>query len=360
MIRCSSLPLISKCAAAATPPHTVIRSNNEAARTGTAGHEAMAQVVQGISPYWQRIADRHQVDLDEVRILTAMARQMWEDLKEFFPNPMVETELIADDMWLSGHPDVRSWDPAARRVSVLDWKFGRLRLDHSMQVTAYAWLAMQRFPEAQEAYVAVAWVRDQQVEGSIVTREQVETEIAEVRKQLASPEVYNPGEWCGFCPRGHECPAKTQLLSQAALTLVPWANSVTVSQADRPAKVAAMVLDQCRLLEGAIDCARATIRADVEAAGGRVDVGDGREIVLTPYERTSVNFAAGEEVLRRHVGERLAEALTVIKGDVEQIVMDQASYGEKRNAVDRLTSALAAAGALETKQFAKLEVRRNG
>ena len=355
MIRVSSLPLISKCSAAQVAPQVVIRSDDSAARLGTSLHDVMACIVANeMIGGLLSIADLYRVDVDELRILEALGRQAWEGLREYFPNPLIELEFQCGN--LSGHPDVVSVNAEKKTIGIIDWKSGRLSGDYEQQLLGYAWLCLQGFPKVEQVFAYVVWIRTGIQEGFTWTRDEVEQKMAELQESLKRPWVYTPGEHCQYCPRSAECPAKTQLLAQAAVALIPWKGSV--NEIDRPAKAAVVILEQCKLLEGAIDAARSAIKADVAAAGGRVAVGYGREIVLVEQQRTEIDAEAGWTVLSE-IGPRLVEAVDIRKGQLEKVVRDGAERGDKKAAVERLMAKLAQAGALITKDISpKLEVRR--
>jgi len=121
----------------------------------------------------------------------------------------------------------------------------------------------------------------------------------------------------------------------------------------------ATLFEHCQLLEQAIQNLKEAIRAEVQTHGGRMPIGDGREIVLTLQKRTTINFAANEQVLRQHLGPRFYECVKVRVGDLLKRVRDRAPEGEKDRAVAKLMEALADAGALTTKPMKyKLVLRR--
>lgn len=356
MIRCSSLPLISKCPAAAQQPQYAVRQIDEsAANVGSAVHLAMEQVAsrgQSIPAACEQAAWKYHVDVNDVRVLVYLAAQVWESIKEFFPAPHFEVELATDDMALVGHPDVVSYDDMLHRVSILDYKSGRVDFDHRAQVVGYAYLAMQKYPEAESAYVAVARVREQVIDGVILSREEVEKEIAGILEAIKRPTEFIRGEHCRYCPRSHECPAKTQIMAQAAVSLAPWAKSLPT---DRAPEVMANVLEQCKLLEDAIAAARWAIKTDVHAAGGSIQLSDGREIVLVEQERSTIDYCIGEDVLRKYVGDVLPSALEVGIGKLKKIV------GRKGGgrAVSEMYDELEQCGAITTTVVDRLEVRRH-
>lgn len=359
-VRCSSLPILSKCAAAAVPPEPKIGGPNYDACLGTAFHAMMAAHVQGQRPSLTDCAEQHCVEEEDLAPLFHLGLKTWESCKEHFPDPQCERELSADfgNARLLGHPDVLAAHEGV--VRVLDYKTGWLSEDHMEQLLGYAALALIHHPDCDNALVATARIRDQVVDYRHFTGEQVNAWLERLADRLAGrTDAYTPGRHCIHCPRGHSCPAKTALLTQAVQFLdeKTWRETPPGS----PARHANLlnVLDRVKLVRKALDEAEDMIRAEVGCSPGKVLKGDdGRELHLVTQEHTKISFARGEPVLRQALGEALGECVEVKKTKVESAVRSHAERGEKKAAVEELFKKLEESGALSKEPVYRLEVKQ--
>jgi hypothetical protein len=79
-IRGSHADCALECSGSLVETATPYNENTDEARTGTAKHEALAFVVRGDVPPIDEIAQRHQVDADEIARAVAYGRQAWAEL----------------------------------------------------------------------------------------------------------------------------------------------------------------------------------------------------------------------------------------------------------------------------------------
>jgi hypothetical protein len=361
-LRSSILPLVSQCPAAAKPPSIPLVSGGPEADLGNAAHEALSCTVSGWTYDLEEIAERYVIEVKDLAFLVSSGRKIWEQIKEHFPNPHTEIPLETywpvEDIRLTGHPDVFSVDGDKARI--LDWKSGRLDEDFRAQMLGYALLVLENDPSINEVWVGVARLREQTIDGETFTREQVEAWWGKLVEQVVGPEQFNPGRWCGYCPRRAECPAKNALVIQTAQVLAvlqsgpPPENGLAVR-----GWAIGMIHDGIKLLEPILERAKDMVRAETEAAGGSLPIGDGRTLVVTEEPRTKISFAAAEPVLRESMTpEALARCITLGKGKLEEEIRATAPYRGKTAAVKEVLDRLEAAGALTVEYRSKVEVRR--
>jgi Protein of unknown function (DUF2800) len=364
--RASSLPRELACPASHVEPSEQLAiplvNDGEDAATGSAAHQVVAGRITG-----QRIDDdvgiaaaQWKVDPEEVGMLSAIAVKHWREIERFFPSPLVEVSLGPEHMGsgavLTGHADVISIDAGERQARIADWKFGRLDLDFTDQLRAYAWLALKKWPHLESAYAATIRVRAGEIDGQKWDRQELDQWAAESAAKL-SVRAYNPGPHCRFCPRRLECPAIGAYLKQAA-TALEAADIFGLESSSRMG----YLLDCIKVLEGVMEKAKSAIKDAVSAAGGRLETDDGRELVLSTQERRKIAASAkSKEILTGFGGmteEEWYSVLTVGKTKVEEVVKSQAPRGSKGSAAKDVIDTLAEAGQLSTQYIEKLEIRR--
>ncbi len=363
-LRCSSLSLIEACPAAALPADPRIESASEAADLGSANHFWLARAVAGNkTPEFDALAKRFGIeDVAELERLCWWSWRAWEQVREHFPDPMTEVALEHGD--ITGHVDVLSIQEDL--VSVLDFKTGRQDLDHSAQLKGYAYLALCHYPRPTRAYVCTLRIREQTVDGAYYSWDELREWADGLRASVTGPPVYRPGPHCTYCPRGATCPAKTELLRQAAESLGSIDRGSAYAMHDHMTAnhgaALANLLGHVKLLEAACETARDLIRADVAALGGVVPTGDGRELVLREVATRKVSALEAWDLLAEELTEQtlLESVVQLPKTKIEDAVR---SWCEREGAktglaIKKLMARLEAAGAMRTTYQTRLEVRR--
>lgn len=365
-IRASSLPLISLCTASTVEVGPVLGGgSNDAADLGTAVHEALAIAIAKPNEF-RRTADvcdlaaqsarAHGVDVDDARQMAAWGWKAWESVRSHFPDPQPEVEMRFEEhgLVLTGHADVLSTLPD--EVRVLDFKTGRVDADPAEQVKGYCWLALQDNPGATGAYGASLRTRDQIIDGAHYTRDELASWWGKLSKRMHTERaLYRPGRWCGQCSRGLTCPAKTLMLAQAAKMLgAEWSAGRTPDERGE-------LFDMAKLIVAQAEAAIELLRAETEANGGRLSIGDGRELRLTDQQRRTIEPEVGLPVLRTMLSEEeIYGAMKISKTACEDAVKAGAGRGAKAAAARELCERLEAAEAFNVQTITKLEVKRVG
>ena len=101
--------------AAACPASTLatdvrLAGGGPEAALGTALHHLMAFAVRGTFLEAYDVARAYGVDVDELEFLARRAWEVWEKLRDFFPNPQTEVYMQweQDGVLLTGHADLLS------------------------------------------------------------------------------------------------------------------------------------------------------------------------------------------------------------------------------------------------------------
>ncbi|GIW81468.1 MAG: hypothetical protein KatS3mg105_3275 [Gemmatales bacterium] len=362
ILRCSSLPLYATCPAAAQPTTLPFKSGGDAADLGSAVHDVVVKRIIG-----QRgpddladAADRYGVEIEELSRLVYLSWRRWEEMAEFFPSP--KTVDLNDDPWrfvdkpagveLTGHPDIYSL--CGNEVRLLDLKTGRLDTSAEQQLRGYAFLAVHRF-EVDAVYACALHSRQGIVEGWRWDTADLLQWWTELKKEIKFA-AYNPGRQCCYCPRATVCPAHSRLVQFSIASLTEGIPSLPEDPQKR-GRILAEVLDRAKLVESACQMAREAVRAEVAAAGGRLETDDGRELVLSQRTKTEIDFGLGEEILRQAVGD-LSECVKVSKTEVEKAVKAKAPRGAKMQAAEKLIAQLGEAGALRETVYDVLDIKR--
>jgi hypothetical protein len=364
--RASSLPLAVTCPSALEPGAIRIESPNDHADLGTAVHWLLSESI--VSPPSDEdlittAAMRFSVDKDELSRLFWWAWHQWREIRQWFPHPSTEQymEYESSGVKLTGHVDVMSV-VVGGEVRIADWKSGRLDSDYEQQIRAYCWLALQEYPRYDTAYGVTIRVRDRVTDGWRWTRDELQAWWdALVDRLTREDRPYNPGLHCAYCPRGATCPAKTALVQQAAECLL--VDNPMGTLPDDPAERAVIygqVIDQITVLSRMCDQARAVIKSDVVAAGGRMPIGDGRVLVITSSNRTEIAATPQSlTLIETLVGDDLPQCVSVSKSELEKSVKATVARGQKQHvwndAIERLTSL----GVVSKSQIERLEVRRD-
>ena len=161
--RCSGTPRFLACADSVLDDGGPMNDpNNPEAWLGTAGHKVVAHVPMGTDPDINAIAAEYGADAAELWPLYAFAKQAWDALGKWMPNPSVEQHLeaqLSKTLTMRGTPDVYSVSyigEALASMAVLDWKTGWGDIDHIEQLMSYALLLVERHGMPSSGHVLLA------------------------------------------------------------------------------------------------------------------------------------------------------------------------------------------------------------
>lgn len=365
-LRCSALPLAFRCAGSVRRGTLVIDERNEAADTGTAAHEGLATAVAAGRVDWEglpELALRHGVYERELRALVAMGAQLWEQLKDSFPNASTEVALSHEEetFVLTGHVDVLGFSAGTAHVG--DWKGGRLDKDFAEQLMGYAALVLLTYPDVERATAGIMWIREQDYEHYTMGRHLLAKWLERLRDEVVNWDgTFKPGTHCAHCHRSHECPAANALVRRDVAVI---ADKALVASVEDEAALAAMapeaiidVLLKADLVRKHAERVRDAVRQHVMKHGPLV--ARGHKLVLQHEERRSLDTWAAFPVLEAAgIEDRdMASIIDVSISKAEELVAQKAGKGKGAAAKRALREALEEAGAVKTGVTTKLVVRR--
>jgi hypothetical protein len=366
-IRCSSLPLLARCAMAGESPEVSVRDWGEMAGTGTGAHELLATLPSTDAVDWDRVPGvcaRLGVDESDVRPLVAAGVHLWRDeLRQYHLGGESEVPLdhATESVRVTGHADLLSTVATddERIVYVSDWKSGRLDSDYRPQLIGYAALALLRDPWATQAVAGIVWLRDGEIERYRMRRDALPAWLDEVERIARREGGYRTGDHCRHCPRAHECPGRLAMVRADAATLLDldpeeMARGLATMAPDRVFALyhqAGAVADVAKRVREALRL-HVSIEGDVIGESGR--------LTLTAETRRSLDTARAWPVLESALptDAAMAACVEVRLSRVEEAVATAAGKGKGAAAKRELTAALEAAGAIKTTTIEKLVTRR--
>ncbi len=365
--RSSKMDLLTQCPAAQQEPAVKMLHDDSDAALGSAVHGVLFGLPD--KPGWIETDPADEmialcaasfcVPEPEITPLAWQAWKRWLAVRDYFPDPTCEVEMVSvlpDGSTLTGHADVLSLTKGPR---ILDLKTGFLDSDHDEQLRAYAWLALQEHRDADQCYTMVLRVREGTTDGRAYERGELDAWAKRLVQRLAQKDAYHPGRWCGYCPRAHECPARTALMQQVRGDLADVIDGELTPQ-DRPGAFWQNALVGAKMLEQLAGQIRDQARAAVVAAGGVLPAEPGWELQLNEVVQRKIAFDRGWELLSKRglCTPEVRAAMTIPRDEVEAAVKATAGRGMKGRAVSELLDALDDAGAIRRIAVPRLEVRR--
>lgn len=367
-VRCSSLPLAFKCPASTRPGRVPVNETHKAADTGTAGHEGHATMVRTGQVDWEAVpglAKKHEVEEAELRVLLALGAQLWEKLRDSFPNASAEVPLKKQigRVLLTGHPDVMAASGTVLRI--LDWKDGRLDKDYREQLLGYCALGLLT-TGAESAESGIAWVRDGEFEAHSMDREALWIWMQRIEDEIVQWNgTYRPGAHCHYCPRSHECPAANALARRDFAIVADRDLPGRIEDGPtlremiqrEPEKIVAL-LERADLAAKVAERVRAAIKEEVIRAGDIV--GGGKRLTLQRKERRHLNVLQAFPILQEKLEDpEMAEVIDISLPKASELIGKKAGKGNGARAKRELEAELVHAGAIETSTTTSLVVRRD-
>jgi len=355
-VRPSALPRIFACPSSAAPGPWV-ESDSEAATLGTALHLVAAAMVTESNCDLGEVAQRAEVDVEELDRLTGSARRIWGKIESLYPRPRVELHLATSTLpgLAGGTADVVHHD--GETAAVHDWKSGWAVRSYRHQLLGYAWLIRDAYgmPRSGKIQTSIGWVRSCEIEAHAVTADELDDWGRQFARRLAMVgTVYSPGEACVYCPHRMTCAARRDATASAAAAIT----GATTDQLADPSALAALY-PRVKLLEGAIAEYMSTLRAAVRTAG-ELEIGDGLVLTLEERRRRKVvpEIAWDMAVGAGLTTEELWSILEIRATELETAVKSHAPRGLKGKAVVAFMERLTAAGGLLETKYQSLATRR--
>lgn len=294
-------------------------------------------------------------DEEELERVMIQAWRAWSAIRQWFgdqPQCEVLLEHEFGPLHLSGHVDVLGLAPMQRQVRIADWKSSWQSEDHSDQIRAYAWLALQTYPDYDEVWAAVIRPRQGTYDAQVYRREDLKLWMDGLIERLTGrgSEQFNVGEQCLRCPRSVSCPAIADLMRRADTTL-----DIDDSLGNGPERYEE-IYTKLRILEQACEVTRKAIKSQVAAAGGRIG-----NLVVTEEARETIRYteAAAARVFAALGNDDLERIVSISKTELGKVVMRDAPHGQKGAKWQAIQEVLREAGAVDKTFITKLELRRS-
>ncbi len=363
------MPLAFLCPGSARPAAIAINEDSSPARVGTATHEALRTLAETGSIPWAtipEIAARHAVNVEDVKMLCAMAGKLWPTIASSFPEAMTEVPLEAhfvgrngQPIHLTGHADLLSIRGTIARLG--DWKTGRLDADHGQQMRAYAALALLENTELTEVTVTVIWIRDGEIENYTMRADELSSWTRELIERVAEWDgTFRPGKHCQRCKRSHECEAATAMARRDVAVI---ADRAMVARAE--AELAMMAPADIVALHRKAELVRHyayrvsdAIKAHIEAHGDIV--ADGVRLTVDRIEKRELDPVTAWPLLEAagFTDGDFADCMTLGISKVEKRVAEKAGRGGGAAAVRDIAKKLDDAGAVVRKETHLLKEKR--
>lgn len=372
--RCSHLPLIVQCAQSATEPDLPLRDIGYEADLGTAVHECLMLHVTGKSWSMREIAEKNRVELRDLIPMWSWAQKSWNEVMEWFPNPVAEAafEHADDTLTLTGHIDIHS--VLSDEVRILDAKTGRSDSDFSAQVRGYAFLAMKKYPGTRRAYCAILKTRERALipvrdgrEPGYYYRDEIDEWYHRFLLDHMQEQAYWPGPHCTWCRRSSECPAIARELIQAHQVLLETMREGTseelVEQLMRePALVGQIgirIKELGQLLTSRWEVWNTALKTAVAAMGGSAPTGDGRVLVLEDVKRKALVPDVALPILVNHIDQgAVMRCVSLSKDSVAEELRATRARGQKQQFVNEVMDEIADAGGLAISSHTRLSVKK--
>lgn len=332
-----------------------------AAQLGDAFHWCMAENAANRPWTTQEGARLFAVDYDELAMLVRWGLECWEAVRGEFPEPLAEKRFEdldpATGTLLSGKMDLLSFVEDEARI--LDWKSGYVESDAELQLRSYGLLVLRNTPEIDRVFACKIDVRRRERDRWRWDREQLENWYADFLSRVGDG-GYNPGSHCRYCPRGLTCPAKAAALRQAFACFLQADLSEFDNAPESDPYLLGKLFESEKLLKPIMERAHELVKAQVALAGGRLDIGDCRELRIVTQEQKRIDPANGWPILLETIGaDRLMNAITVGKGKVEDAIGDVAAPRGKGKLIRATMEKLEGANAIVPKVVERLEMRKS-
>lgn len=369
--RASAMPMAFLCPGSIRPSTVEIQPASPPADQGTAGHDVMKRIVDADATSLEgidvpAIALLHDADPDELRIQAHIGLQVWQELRGMFPRAQAEVALRArvglggdDHALLTGHVDVLTVDRPRRVAHIADWKFGRVDGNHRHQVMAYAALVLLTYPEVDRVVCFVVWMREGEVETYSMDRDAMQGWFDDLRAEVIDWDgVYHPSPGCEHCRRTHDCPAMAAMVRRDVEIFGErgMAARIEAGLADLTGPEVVQLRRRAKLVEKVIESLDRAVRARVDAAGGAIPDGEGRELRFISQDRKEVDPLKGTPVLERWLtDEELAGCIKISLSSANDAVADKTERGQKGKQIAAMNEELRAAGALIVTKIRRLQ-----
>jgi hypothetical protein len=360
VIRCSSTDRALACASSLAPTEYPYNPNSDEAREGTAGHEVLAELVDGSTLTIEDLAAKHGVDQKSLEILAAMGGQAWDKVKHLFDDPRTECPVmteIAPEVILRGTADLLN---LGGELIVADWKLGWTPSEHPAQLKSYALCASQEYGmpadgivRAFEVWVRLGEIRSYEFSEDVLLahRDELLDQVDKVGKQ------YGPGAVaCKYCPHQNHCQARDEWLRASCSALAVIEPSGTL---DMP-RVLGALYDESRALSTALKTYDKALEAVLSTGDKTIPLPGGRVLTLetTDQERLASGPTLDWALEQGFSDVQMGSLFSASKSGLEAAVKANAPKGKGASWVRDAFAELKTRGAIETVKTTRKKITR--
>lgn len=374
-LRASQTPTAMRCLRSMDPVDVEVDVASEANIMGTFIHQCFAQYIS-TAEYrineWKKEGKALGVDESDLEGLLATALSMWGD-EEGGISPTHGPELYfeeymeafaempsGDVVKLTGHPDVFSF-PEKNVCKIDDLKSGLVRSDAFQQLEVYAMLISYMHPEVEEFRLGLMWIRHNQYDEYVYTRDQIQDSLDALVERLSAKEnaPYVTGTHCMYCRNRIACPAwEQQTASLMRVVQHPEIVDGINELARREQLGQAYVF--IRQIESLCKTFVDGVKQHIEASGP-VDVGENTVLDLRDSKRTVIDTQKALPVLREHFeDDEIADALRTNKSKIVGLAKAAVPKGQGARAERELMQELENVDAINYKVIQTLRQVKAG
>lgn len=364
-VRSSRMPLAMKCPPSILPAKYQLNADDDPARLGTAVHEWLSMKLQGqggvSDEVFELLAVKYTLPMDEIRILSLRAWELWQTVSKYFPQPQVELEVNSaalHPLIQKGHIDVLYYSEQTRTIFILDHKTGWLDADATHQIKSYAYQALETFPGADRVRTLLARVREFTTDGDTYSKEELVAWGDYARRRITQgSNDYNPGRHCTYCSHRLNCMAYQDWISKSIQLLL----GLDVDKPITPDMIG-KVYDAKQSIDKLSDSVQELLKTMAGANNGSLDCGDGvYELRLEDEARTEILYSNSHTILKQELDlspDEWDEIIRIKKTALSQHVMDNAARGQKKKVWTALLERLEQAQATRETTQRKLVHRK--
>jgi len=355
--RCSALPRIMACPASATKPKVRIDSDNVAGRIGSAVHKALAMAYLSGVPDLPAIAAEYRVTPEDITSLFWIGKNRLGEYADALDVHRIEHGLVRDvpgtDITLTGTADLFGLTKTEPPLPfVWDYKSGSQSTNHRDQLIGYAFLLYGE--EYATVKIMTAWLRANEVQIDNITPADIAAWLERLQHAIKHPRTFRPGDHCGYCPRAHECKARTALIRKSAGDFLAIADKM---KALTPETLAANYT-RAKLLEKVLKQFDATLK-DALVYHGELPMGDGRVLYLSESPRDKLITDKVIEHCALPI-EKLLPAMSISKGGLTDAIKAECERENlpKGKTIKATMDALRDVGAIVTNTIKSISIRK--
>jgi hypothetical protein len=352
-IRCSSLPLLTKCSASLTIEGEHIKPYFDAANLGTCIHAILERALAagGVDDdAIESLCDEHGLEDEtlrtDARVLSYVGWRIWDE----HIRPIVDagngdysTELDLQSefmgVMLTGHADVVCvYERDGRfHALVIDWKTGRVQSDYMPQMHGYAALVARQFPHVETVTAVAVFVRDEEYRKITLKRnDAIQWANRNLNAIVDSSREFAYGAHCQYCPKSHDCPALRKVLATAVGDATGEDVGTDALFTDEGRKYIGEAYDTTRLLKKVVESFDDGLKRFIET-NGEIEFGDGRVASMSVSMSDKItNVKAAWPILIESIGgEKLQQCVTIQPGKMKTAIRDATPEGMTKKAREK-------------------------